>query len=254
MDNIDIDKIIYTRVDETVTIQFIVKGEIEDRGQTPDYENYDSYDYNVEMVQYQIILQTSESIYTILYMNQTCNLTYTNATTYNEQEIPFSINQDTLEVTFTLENEDEIYQNISATTNFVLFDFTNIDVTNIDYEDMDDLSQFFSLLFDEVSDIPLDADIYGYNDALVGNEIDFQPFVVGGIPPYSYKWNFGDGKTSTERLPSHAYDKQGQYTVTLTVTDDAGATDTFSVGVSILPKEENGENGNTNIGIFDSNW
>lgn len=40
----------------------------------------------------------------------------------------------------------------------------------------------------------------------------------------SHKWEFGDGKTSTEASPRHTYEKAGTYPVTLTVTDDGGLT------------------------------
>ena len=35
----------------------------------------------------------------------------------------------------------------------------------------------------------------------------------------SYKWEFGDGKTSTDKNPNHTYTKEGTYSVTLTVTN-----------------------------------
>jgi PKD repeat protein len=42
----------------------------------------------------------------------------------------------------------------------------------------------------------------------------------------SWFWDFGDGSTSTERYPRHDYLSSGVYTVSLTITDTAGAQDT----------------------------
>ncbi|MEH6850271.1 collagenase, partial [Bacillus pseudomycoides] len=38
----------------------------------------------------------------------------------------------------------------------------------------------------------------------------------------SYLWDFGDGNTSTEANPTHAYEKEGTYTATVTMKDDKG--------------------------------
>ena len=35
-----------------------------------------------------------------------------------------------------------------------------------------------------------------------------------------YHWDFGDGSSSTEEVPTHEYTYPGRYTVTLTVWDD----------------------------------
>ena len=56
----------------------------------------------------------------------------------------------------------------------------------------------------------------------VGQDIRFEPRIGGGISPYSYEWDFGDGNTSTDVVPTHAYKSEGSYTVTLKVTDDRG--------------------------------
>ena len=48
-----------------------------------------------------------------------------------------------------------------------------------------------------------------------------------------WSWRFGDGGTSTEREPIHRYAGPGSYTVTLTATDDGGATDDASEQVTV---------------------
>lgn len=59
--------------------------------------------------------------------------------------------------------------------------------------------------------------------------------------PTSWEWDFGDGNTSSQQLPTHTYDTYGIYTVTLTVSD-GGSPDTYS---RIIPVG--------NIGIDDFN-
>jgi hypothetical protein len=49
----------------------------------------------------------------------------------------------------------------------------------------------------------------------------------------SYLWDFGDGVTGAGENPTHTYRFPGEYTVTLTVTDNAGMTFRISQVVSI---------------------
>jgi PKD repeat protein len=50
----------------------------------------------------------------------------------------------------------------------------------------------------------------------------------------SYAWTFGDGATATGATASHTYTTAGSYTVQLTVTDSAGASNTTSQKVTVL--------------------
>ena len=49
----------------------------------------------------------------------------------------------------------------------------------------------------------------------------------------SYDWNFGDGNTGTGVSPTHTYAAAGNYTVMLTVTDDAGDSDVANTSATI---------------------
>jgi len=51
-----------------------------------------------------------------------------------------------------------------------------------------------------------------------------------------YEWNFGDGNTATGIIVTYSYSSAGSYDVTLTVTDDDGATDEETKSISISPK------------------
>jgi chitodextrinase len=54
----------------------------------------------------------------------------------------------------------------------------------------------------------------------------------------SYNWDFGDGESAEGEKVNHAYAAAGEYTVTLTVTDDKDAIGTATVKVTVgLPPE-----------------
>ncbi|MDP5273957.1 collagenase [Chengkuizengella axinellae] len=74
----------------------------------------------------------------------------------------------------------------------------------------------------------------------------------------SYAWNFDDGDTSTSQNTRHTFTAAGIYNVSLTVTDDQGATNadtiTITVGSATPPSngvilEESGTLNSTNTGV-----
>lgn len=48
--------------------------------------------------------------------------------------------------------------------------------------------------------------------------------------PTAWSWDFGDGGTSTDQNPSHEYTAAGDYTVTLTATNDGGSDEESKAG------------------------
>ncbi|AFU99880.1 S8 family serine peptidase [Simiduia agarivorans] len=53
----------------------------------------------------------------------------------------------------------------------------------------------------------------------------------------AYSWDFGDGNTANGAVVSNIYADAGSYTVTLTVTDDDGATDSHTEVVNVLNQQ-----------------
>ena len=73
------------------------------------------------------------------------------------------------------------------------------------------------------------------NNPLVGQAAQFSNGSTAGTAPItSWRWNFGDGGTSSERNPSHVYAATGSYRVALTVTTAHGS-DTEVKDIEVVP-------------------
>ncbi len=71
-----------------------------------------------------------------------------------------------------------------------------------------------------------EADAGDDYEAEVNETIQFNGTAWGGVEPYTWYWDFGDGSNSTEQNPQHAYTLKGEYEVILTVTDATNQTAT----------------------------
>jgi PKD repeat protein len=89
-----------------------------------------------------------------------------------------------------------------------------------------------------------DPSLEGAFELNPGDEIQFSAIVTDEENPNSnltYEWDFGDGGTSTLTTPTHTYEKAGNYTVTLKITDQDGSITTEEREITIVePKKDDG--------------
>lgn len=115
------------------------------------------------------------------------------------------------------------------TISLPIADFSGVDITDIAY---------VRFIFNEsangailVSDLALSAANEVLFPPIASFEANVTETCTGEVTftdnsdffPTEWLWNFGDGTTSTEENPSHLYSDNGTYTVTLTVTNEAGS-------------------------------
>jgi len=99
-------------------------------------------------------------------------------------------------------------------------------------------SMFFSLFF--VASCTKDSDTPAVVDPIASFqfqvsatnflEVTFTNFSQNAT---TYAWDFGDGKTSTEKSPVHVFAAVGTYTVKLTATNASNVSKTFSASVEV---------------------
>jgi PKD repeat protein len=219
VDNIDIVKASAAQLGNQITVSVQVAGEIENRGKIIDLYNQ-SYFGNLNFVEYDFSISTTEDGYTVSYANYTGQIS--NGTdTINLTSADYSVVGDTLSIWFSIGSTDEQYLSLSATSMFVKMNFS---------EEGEDLTDFVYLC-DLVPNPPLSiAEASVPEKGYTGQPIQFnvRENPLTGTRPFVYSWEFGDGETSAEKKPLHVYDKAGVYTYNITVTDAIGAFSTIS--------------------------
>src|SRR6266704_7011551 len=80
---------------------------------------------------------------------------------------------------------------------------------------------------------------YAPTHPMGGDSISFNSTAIGGIPPYTFSWNFGEstsnvrGGTSLPNTVTHTYTSAGTYTVTVNATDTNGKIGSASATVTV---------------------
>jgi hypothetical protein len=230
--NLDIIKATYTQQATQATVTLQVRGSIEDRGKMIDQNSMDFDALN--FVEYDFQVTTSEQDYTINYANQTGQVS-NGVDTRNLTSADFTVIGDTLTIIYTLTSPTEVYENLSVTSMFVKMNLSGSEPDLTDFVYLSDIAPNPTLEIMEA---------YAQNVGSIGENIQFNGSIIPltGQPPYQYHWNFGDQKTSTELNPTHAYTKEGEYTYTFTVTDQAGDT-ASQTGSITISSEGGGSNG-----------
>jgi uncharacterized surface protein with fasciclin (FAS1) repeats len=81
---------------------------------------------------------------------------------------------------------------------------------------------------------------YQSDNMFIGTEISFMDESTdedGDVTTWSWDFDGDDVEDSTEQNPLYTFDEVGTYTVTLTIEDNDGATDEFSMAIEITLKD-----------------
>jgi hypothetical protein len=131
VENLDIISALFKQEGKAVTVQVQVAGIIEDRGGWPDPYNYTDL---LDLIEYDFGVITSEQEYYLSYSNNTGFLEYNNQT-FNVSSSNFTVDGDTLSMTFSLINETELYKDFTTFTTYIrinLSDPYDPDITFLD--------------------------------------------------------------------------------------------------------------------------
>jgi subtilisin family serine protease len=73
----------------------------------------------------------------------------------------------------------------------------------------------------------------GFSSTVNGLSVSFTDKSTDDNAVVSHSWTFGDGNSSTQASPTHTYSSDGNYQVSLTVSDAQGLTDSVSATLTV---------------------
>ena len=82
-------------------------------------------------------------------------------------------------------------------------------------------------------DASLSVDAGGPYSGYALEPISFMSTTFGGVLPYTFQWEFGDGNTSDLEHPTHSYARPGEYIATLTLIDGEGNNSSDTANVTV---------------------
>ena len=120
-----------------------------------------------------------------------------------------------------------------ATVNHTYQDNGNYTITlTITDDDGGETSQTLDVVVNNVS--PVIDEIIGSNNVNEGEEVSYSAIVSDvESDTLTYSWDFGDGNSTTGENVTHTFADNGNYTITLTVTDDDGGVTSQTLDVVV---------------------
>lgn len=116
----------------------------------------------------------------------------------------------------------------------------------------DDFSHLGMHTTDGCASMPVSTPVVNTDTVCLGSAFSFSENSTGGVAPYTYNWEFGDGNTSSISNPTHTYAAAGTYTVTLWITESSslGQVDDSTITVVVDPCTSIEESLINNIGMY----
>ncbi len=121
-----------------------------------------------------------------------------------------------------------VYKIDKYSSSFAAFDNVDLDYTEGIIENENYVSD--DCVYQTSVILPVSFFTYTIGDPGAQTIVSFDEMSENAI---SWAWDFGDGNTSTEWNPEHAYDEDGTYTVCLTITNPFGE-DTYCEEITIM--------------------